>query len=82
MRDEKFVLPFSHDEVVHGQKSNCLKKCPAVDRQKFALLRVMMAYQMLHPGKKLNFMGNDIAQRMEWRYYEPIEWFMLKLPHP
>ena len=79
MRDEKFVLPFSHDEVVHG-KLQMPDKMPGDDWQKFALLRTMMAYQMLHPGKKLNFMGNDIAQRMEWRYYEPVEWFMLKYP--
>ena len=79
MRDEKFVLPFSHDEVVHGKKQ-LLDKMPGDDWHKFAALRTLMAYQMLHPGKKLNFMGNDIAQRMEWRYYEPIEWFMLKYP--
>ena len=79
MRDEKFVLPFSHDEVVHGKKQ-LLEKMPGDDWHKFAALRTLMAYQTLHPGKKLNFMGNDIAQRMEWRYYEPVEWFMLKYP--
>ena len=79
MRDEKFILPLSHDEVVHGKKQ-LLEKTPGDDRLKFASLKVLMAYQLFHPGKKLNFMGNEIAQRMEWRYYEPVEWFMLKYP--
>ncbi len=79
MRDENFILPFSHDEVVHGKK-HLPDKLPGNDFEKFALLRTLVTYQMLHPGKKLNFMGNEIAQRMEWRYYEPIEWFMLKYP--
>ena len=79
MRDEKFVLPLSHDEVVHGKKQ-MPDKMPGSDKQKFSALRALMAYQLFHPGKKLTFMGIEIAQRMEWRYYEPIEWFMLKYP--
>ncbi len=79
MRDENFILPFSHDEVVHG-KNQLPDKMPGNDFNKFALLRTLFAYQTLHPGKILNFMGNEIGQRMEWRYYEPIEWFMLEYP--
>lgn len=79
LRDEKFVLPFSHDEVVHG-KVQMLDKMPGDDWYKFALLRTLLAYQTLHPGKKLIFMGIDFAQRLEWRYYEPLEWSMLKYP--
>jgi 1,4-alpha-glucan branching enzyme len=79
MRDEKFILPLSHDEVVHGKKQ-LPDKLPGDDWKKFALLRTLFAYQMFHPGKKLNFMGNEIGQRMEWRFYETIEWFMLKYP--
>ena len=57
-----------------------LDKMPGEYWRKFACLRTLMAYQMTFPGKKLNFMGIDFAQRMEWRYYEPLEWFMLKYP--
>lgn len=76
---EKFILPFSHDEVVHGKKQ-LIDKLPGGYCEKFAGLRALMGYQMFHPGKKLNFMGNEIAQKMEWRYYEPLEFFMLKYP--
>jgi 1,4-alpha-glucan branching enzyme len=78
-RDEKFVLPFSHDEVVHGKKQ-LIDKMPGEYWRKFASLRTLMAYQIFHPGKKLCFMGIDIAQFMEWRYYEAVEWFMLDYP--
>ena len=76
---EKYILPFSHDEVVHGKKQ-LIEKLPGDYWQRFAGLRSLMAYQMFTQGKKLNFMGTEIAQMMEWRYYEPIEFFMLKYP--
>ncbi|WP_062323868.1 alpha amylase C-terminal domain-containing protein [Halolactibacillus sp. JCM 19043] len=73
---ENFILPFSHDEVVHGKKALIDK--PVGDYEdKFKTLKLLMLYQMTHPGKKLNFMGNEIGQFIEWRYYEPVEWFLL-----
>lgn len=76
---ENFILPFSHDEVVHGKKT-LIDKSWGTYEEKFKNLKVLAMYQMTHPGKKLNFMGNEIGQFMEWRYYEEIEWFMLKYP--
>ena len=73
---ENYVLPFSHDEVVHGKRS-LISKMPGNYEQQFDELKAMMGYQMSFPGKKLNFMGNEIAQFIEWRYYEGIEWFLL-----
>lgn len=70
---EKYILPFSHDEVVHGKKS-LLDKQPGDLYKKFGGLRLLLTYMFMHPGKKLNFMNNDIAQMMEWRFYSEQEW--------
>lgn len=76
---ENFILPFSHDEVVHGKKT-LIDKIEDNYENKFKTLKTLIIYQMTHPGKKLNFMGNEIAQFMEWRFYEEVEWFLLKYP--
>lgn len=77
---EKFLLPFSHDEVVHGKKS-MIDKMPGNIHEKLAGLKTLYMYQLTFPGAKLSFMGSEFAQFIEWKYYEQLEWFMLKYPH-
>jgi len=78
-RNEHYLLPFSHDEVVHG-KATIAQKMWGDYEQKFPQARSLYLYMMVHPGKKLNFMGSEVAQLREWDEKREQDWFLKQYP--
>lgn len=79
MYNENYMMPLSHDEVVHG-KSSLIYKMPGDEWQKFANLRALYTYMFTHPGAKLLFMGNEFAQTGEWNFAQSLDWHLLQYP--
>lgn len=78
-KNEKYLLPFSHDEVVHG-KATIVQKMNGQYEEKFPQAKAMYLYMMVHPGKKLNFMGNEIGQLREWDEKREQDWDLRQYP--
>jgi len=76
---ERWILPLSHDEVVHG-KGSLLGKMPGDEWQRFANLRALLAWQWMHPGRQLLFMGGELAQEQEWSHDRELDWWLLQHP--